>query len=79
MDLNEIARRFGGHISFCGAIDDQRLEDYTPREVKEAVYRAMENLGRPFGNGYIVAPANLIQPSVPLENLQALFEASHGQ
>lgn len=77
MDLDAMARQFGGGISFCGGIDDQRLEDYTSQEVKDAVYRAMETLGRPFGNGYIVAPANVIAPSVPLENLEALFEASH--
>jgi uroporphyrinogen decarboxylase len=77
MNLEEVADRYGGRISFCGAIDDQRLEVYTPEEIRDAVCKAIETLGRPFSNGFILAPANLIAPSVPFENLQALFEACH--
>jgi uroporphyrinogen decarboxylase len=79
MDLNEIARRFGGKVSFSGGIDDQRLEEYTPQEVKDMVRRTIDTLGTPFGNSYIVSAANMILPSVPLENLQALFQASHAR
>jgi uroporphyrinogen decarboxylase len=79
VDVKEVARQFGGHISFSGAIDDQRLEAVSPQEVKEMVRQAIDVLGRPFGNGYIVSPANLMVPSVPFENIQALFEACHGQ
>lgn len=79
MDLNEVARQFGGRISFSGAIDDQSLEALSPQELREMVQRAIGVLGRPFGNGYIISSANLIVPSVPFENIQALFEACHGQ
>ncbi len=79
MDLNEVARRFGGHISFWGGIDDQRLESVSPQEVKDMVRRAIDVLGRPFGCGYIVATANTMVPSLPFENIQAFFEASHEQ
>jgi uroporphyrinogen decarboxylase len=79
MDINQVAQEFGGDISFSGAIDDQRLDDYTPQEVREAVCRAIESLGRPFGNGYLVGPANLVAPTVPFENLRALCEASRLQ
>jgi uroporphyrinogen decarboxylase len=74
-----IARQFGGMVAFSGGIDDQRLEDYTPQEVKETVRRAIDTLGRPFGNAYLIAAANAILPSVPLENLEALIRASHEQ
>jgi uroporphyrinogen decarboxylase len=77
MDITELARRFGGKISFCGAIDDQRLEDYTPQEVRDVVRRTIEVLGKPFGYGYIGAPANTIPPTVPFENLEALLESFH--
>jgi uroporphyrinogen decarboxylase len=77
MKIEEVARQFGGRISFCGGIDDQRLEAYTPEEVKEVVRRTAGTLGSPFGNGYIGAPANMVPPTVPFENLEALLEAFH--
>jgi len=40
------------------------------------VRQAIEALGRPFGNAYLLAPANLVGPRVPFENLRALCEAS---
>lgn len=79
MNIEEVGRRFGGKIAFSGGIDDQRLEDYTPAQVKDAVRHAIGNLGRPYGNAYLVAPANLITPTVPFENIRALFEACHEQ
>jgi uroporphyrinogen-III decarboxylase len=36
-------------------------------------------LGKAFGNAYLVAPSNTLPPEVPIENLQALFEACHDQ
>lgn len=77
MQMEEVARQFGGRISFCGGIDDQRLEAYTPGEVREVVQRAVEVLGKPFGNAYIGAPSNLVPPTVPFKNLQALVETFH--
>ncbi len=77
MNLADIARRFGRQLAFSGGITDQRLEVCSPQQVKEMVHRAIEILGEPFGNSYIVAPANLIPPSVPFENLVALLEACH--
>ena len=43
------------------------------------VRKTIDTLGSPFGNSYIVSAKNLILPSVPLENLQALFQACHEQ
>jgi uroporphyrinogen decarboxylase len=79
INLKEVARQFGGKVSFSGGIDDQRLEDYSPQKVKEMVRRTIDTLGRPFGNSYIVAAANSILPSVPLENLAAMIQACHEQ
>jgi Uroporphyrinogen decarboxylase (URO-D) len=79
MDAAEVARRFGGRIAFCGSIDDQHLLATTPREIKDAVRRTMDTLGRPFRNALVVGPANILTPEAPLENLRALFEACHEQ
>jgi uroporphyrinogen-III decarboxylase len=43
------------------------------------VCRAIDTLGRPFGNAYIISAANAILPSVPLENLAAMIQACHEQ
>jgi uroporphyrinogen decarboxylase len=79
MDLEELVRRFGGQVSFCGAIDLQQLLCRgTPQQVRDEVHRAIDLLGRPYGGGYIVSPANVLTPDIPFENLVALFEAAHG-
>ena len=79
MDMNKIAREFGGKIAFCGAIDDQHLLTAgSPQKVKDEVRRTIDTLAKPFGNALIAAPANVLPPDIPLENLQALFEACHG-
>jgi uroporphyrinogen decarboxylase len=79
LNLAEVARQFGGKVAFSGGIDDQRLEDYSPQEVKDMVRRTIDTLGRPFGNSYILGAANAILPAVPLENLQAMIQACHEQ
>ncbi len=78
MDLNEVGRQFGGKLCFLGAIDDHRLESSSPQEVFDQIQRAKVTLGAPYGNAYIVSPANALQPLVPFENLQAMFESAHG-
>ena len=78
MHIAELARRFGGRISFCGTIDVQQLLPYSkPQEIKDAIRRSIDVLGRPFGNALILAPTNTITPEVSLENLRAMFEACH--
>jgi uroporphyrinogen-III decarboxylase len=79
MDLQEVARQFGGHVAFCGGISDQSLDRLTPAQVKEHVRRAIATLGKDFKNAYIVAPSNIIPPEISPANLQALFEACHMQ
>jgi uroporphyrinogen decarboxylase len=80
MDTAQLVRRFGGRVSFAGAVDLQQLLALgTPAQVRDAVQRLIEQLGRRFGGGYIVGPANVLTPDIPLENLAALFEAAHSQ
>ncbi len=78
MDAAELARRFGGRLAFCGAVDLQRLLAFgTRRQVYEKVRWLLDLLSRPFGGALIIGPANVVTPDIPLENLQALFEAAH--
>jgi uroporphyrinogen decarboxylase len=78
MNIEELARRFGGRISFCGTIDVQDLlPRASPAGVKDAIRRARDVLGRRFESGLILAPTNTITPEVPFENLRAMFEACH--
>jgi uroporphyrinogen decarboxylase len=78
MDIHELAQRFGGQLAFCGGVDIQDLLVFgSPQKVKDEVRRLIDTLGRPFGNGLIVAPANTMTPEIPLANLRAMFEASH--
>lgn len=78
MDIDEVARRFGGRCSFAAAVDVQHLLSHgSPQDVRDGVRRVKETLGRPFGGGLLVGPANVITPEIPLENLQALFEVAH--
>jgi uroporphyrinogen decarboxylase len=79
MNLPRVAKNFGGHVAFFGGIDDQNLlSKGTPEQVREEARRAVDTLGRPYGNAFIMAPANVITPDVPLENIEALMEAGHG-
>jgi uroporphyrinogen-III decarboxylase len=66
-------------VAFCGAISDQRLGTQTPAQVRDDVRRLIDLLGAPFGNAYVLAPANSLMPETPVENLEALFEACHDQ
>jgi uroporphyrinogen decarboxylase len=79
MDLKAVAREFGGKVAFAGGISDQRLERISPGQVRDEVRRAIDILGAPYGNAYMIAPSNMLMPGIPLENLVALFEACHDQ
>lgn len=77
MDLEEMARPFGGRVTVSGAVDLQRLHLSTPPQIGDAVRRTIDSLGRRFGGGFLVGPANVLTPEVPIEKLQALFAACH--
>jgi uroporphyrinogen decarboxylase len=77
MDLEEVARRFGGRVSFSGAVDLQRLFLSTPAQIRDEVRHTIDTLGRGFGGGLLAGPANVLTPEVPIENLGALFAACH--
>lgn len=64
---------FGGRLSFHGGLDMQRLlPQGTPAEVATEVRRYCEVLGQ--DGGYILAPAHLLQPVVPPENILSMYQ-----
>ncbi len=78
MDIAEVGRRFGGHISFLGAVDArQMLPSFRPAQVRDMVRRTIDTLARPFGGGLILSPDNVLTPDLPLENIRAMVEACH--
>jgi uroporphyrinogen decarboxylase len=80
MDTAELKREFGKDLSFCGGgVDTQEiLPRGTPEQVRDEVKRRIDDLAP--GGGFIFAAVHNIQPDVPPENLQAMYEAlrEHG-
>jgi uroporphyrinogen decarboxylase len=74
MDPAELKRDFGDRISFLGAIDIRQALTGSQQDVIEEVKLRLKQLAP--GGGYIVAPANHIQPDVPPENVITLYEAA---
>jgi uroporphyrinogen decarboxylase len=72
-DTARLKREFGDKITFCGGIDTQTvLPKGTPEEVRAEVRHRIKDLAS--GGGYILAAVHCIQPDVPLENIEAMFD-----
>ena len=74
-DLRELKARWGDRITFCGAIDTQRvLPSGTPDEVRDEVRRVIGILGP--GGGYMVGAVHTVMDDVPAENVVAMVDAA---
>ncbi|MHC4445474.1 MAG: uroporphyrinogen decarboxylase family protein [Planctomycetota bacterium] len=73
MDIIQLKREFGHHLTFCGGI---RTQDLLPRgsvhEIRDEVRRLKERMGR--DGGYILEPGITIQADVPIENIAAMID-----
>jgi uroporphyrinogen decarboxylase len=75
MDPARLKKRFGKRISFWGAVDDQRVLPFgTPEEVAAEVRLRLSQLGK--GGGYILCSSHNVQPTTPIENIRAFYEAA---
>jgi uroporphyrinogen decarboxylase len=75
MDLNNLAQKFRGRLSFHGGIDCQRtLPQGTPEAVRREVQERSRLLSTTVG-GYVGGPSTTIMPETPLENIIAMCEA----
>ena len=75
MDPAAIKRRFGDRLSFWGTVSVQRTMPFgAPADVRAEVEDRIRTVAR--GGGLILAPAHVLGPEVPWENVVAFFEAA---
>ncbi|MDR2675984.1 MAG: hypothetical protein LBC18_14245 [Opitutaceae bacterium] len=75
MNLADLKAEFGAKICFHGSVCTQStLPDGTPEDVRREVFSRLE-LFKGEG-GFILAPAHIVQPDVPVENIIALYDAA---
>jgi uroporphyrinogen decarboxylase len=74
IDQEEVKATYGDRLAFLGAIDIVHALPGSHEQVVAEVKRRIRTLAP--GGGYVLAPANHIQPDVPPENVVALFEAA---
>jgi uroporphyrinogen decarboxylase len=72
-DTARLKREFGSRLSFCGAIDTQKVLPHgTASDVRAEVRRRIRDLAP--GGGYVAAAVHCIQPDVPPGNIVAMCE-----
>jgi uroporphyrinogen decarboxylase len=75
MDAATLKKKFGGKIVLWGGLDEQRLLPFgTPEQIEAEVERII-GIFAP-GGGYVFAPAHVLQPDQPLENIFAMMNAA---
>jgi uroporphyrinogen decarboxylase len=75
MDPVEIKEKFGSRVSFWGTIGTQTTMPFgTPEDVRAAVKEMAEKVGK--GGGLVLAPTHLLEPEVPIENIDEFVRAS---
>ena len=74
-DLRLIKQKYGDRLAFWGGIGVQSVMPHgTPADVKKAVRETSEMLGK--GGGLLLAPAHILDPAVPWENIEAFIDAA---
>ncbi len=75
MDPAAIKRRYGDRLAFWGTVSVQRTMPLgTPDDVRAEVRSRVRDVG--CGGGFILAPAHVLGPETPWENIVAFFEAA---
>jgi len=78
MDVEQVKREYGKHLTFHGGISTQQTLPYgTPDDVRAEVKRRIATIG--VDGGYVCAPAHGIPGDVPVENMVALIETLQNQ
>jgi len=74
MDPIALKQRYGDRLSFWGTIGVQSTFPWgTPEEMRVKVKEMIDVVGK--GGGLIIGPTHTVEPEVPLENIDAFFEA----
>jgi len=74
VDMAGIKAKYGDHLTFWGAIDIKQTMQGSVAGLEAEVQERVRVLAP--GGGYVLAPANHLQPDVPARNVIALFEAA---
>jgi uroporphyrinogen decarboxylase len=76
LDVDAVHQRYGERVTFDGCIGTQSTMPFgSAQEVRARVREVVETYGR--NGGLILSPTHVLEPDVPLENVDALFEACH--
>lgn len=74
VDIDAIYQKYGNHLTFDGTIGTQTTMPFgTPKEVKKRVREVINKYGQ--NGGLIVSPTHVLEPEVPLSNIEAFAEA----
>ena len=74
LDVDEVYRRYGDRVTFDGCMGTQSTMPFgTPTDVRARVRYLIEAYGR--DGGLVIAPTHVLEPEVPLANIDALFDA----
>lgn len=74
LDVERIHRRYGGRLSFDGLIGTQSTMPHGSEEdVRRRVRDVLNTYGR--DGGVVISPTHVLEPEVPLANIDALFAA----
>ncbi len=74
LDVDEIHRRYGHRLSFDGLIGTQSTMPHgSPEDVRRRVREVLDRYGR--DGGVVISPTHVLEPEVPLENIDALCGA----
>ncbi len=74
VDMAQIKQQYGGRLCFWGAVDIKQALQGDQAAVAAEVKQRIRLLGA--GGGYVLAPANHLQPDVPAQNVISLFRAA---
>jgi uroporphyrinogen decarboxylase len=77
-DIAAVKAKYGGRLSFWGAISTQRLLPFeTPGFIRAETKRIMGILGK--GGGYIAGPTHALPGDIPPENVLAMLDTFEDQ
>jgi len=77
-DIAAVKAKYGGRLSFFGAISTQRLLPFeTPEFIRTETKRIMDILGQ--NGGYIASPTHALPGDIPAENILAMLDVFEGQ
>ena len=74
LDTDALHQRYGKHLTFDGCVGTQSTMPWgSPADVRNRVKEIIEKYGRQ--GGLMIAPTHVLEPEVPLANIDALFAA----